>query len=110
MPGTIRMARRASCSAPRGPISFEGSVQGWVLVRPLGRELRLRHKWRVALFRNHFIDRAGLLQAGCELAEGCAKAGRQFWRVAAQLSPRIFKRARPQHAFANRLGTDGPAR
>src|SRR5438552_4277401 len=106
MPGTIRMARRASCSAPRCRISFEGSVQGWVVVRPMGRELRLRHKWSVALSRNHFIDCAGLLQAGCELVEGCTKARRQFWRIAAQLSRRIFKRARPQHAFANRLGTD----
>jgi len=108
--GTIRMARRASCSAPRGPILLkdqckDGSWFGrWGVNYVYGTSGVLRSFETISLTAQDYCKRAVSWLKAVQKPDG------SFWRVAAQLSPRIFKRARPQHAFANRLGTDRPAR
>src|ERR1700739_1164201 len=101
MSGTVWLAGRAPRGAARHEFFAEGSVQGRLVVRALGRELRLRDQRRAARGGNDFAERAGLLQARGELAESSTEAGRQLWRIAAQLSRPVVEGAGKQHAFTN---------
>src|SRR5215467_10368529 len=106
MPGPIWVASGTSGGSARRGIPEERSMPGRFVVWALGRELRLWNQRRAARARNRFVECAGLLQAGGELAEIGAKGGRQLWRVPAQLPRGIDKGAGPQHAFADCVGID----
>src|SRR5579859_3809811 len=106
MPGAVWLEGRAPRGAARGEVFAQGSMQGRLVVRALGRELRLRNQRRAAGAGNDFAEHAGLLQARGELAESGAKAGRQLWRIATQLSRCVVEGAGKQHAFSDGVGID----
>src|SRR6202166_4773747 len=77
-----------------------------LLVRPLGRQLRLWHQRRPQSARNRFFNSTGILPARRSLAEVCPTRRRQFWRIAQNLLRRILQGTGCQHPFTNRLGLD----
>ena len=85
MPGAVRVACGTSCGSEGREFSDEGSVERWVLVRTLGRELRLRNERRAARTGNGFADGAGLLRAGSRLAAAGTEGRWKLWRIAAEL-------------------------
>src|SRR5262249_11980772 len=87
----------------------ERSMQGWFVVRALGRELRLWYERRAARLGNGVALRAGLLPARGSLAPCDSAARRQLWRVAEELRSFVGQGPRAEHAFANGVGTDRTA-
>ena len=72
----------------------ERSVRRRLMVRPLGRQLRLRHERRAALTRNGFAHRERILPTRRELAAFRSEGRRKLRRIAAQLSPSRTPRAK----------------
>src|SRR6185369_6895021 len=85
MPGPLRMDRGASGDSAGVEILAERSVRGRIVVRALGRKLRVRHQRRAALAGNGVADGEGVLPARGKLAAVGAEGGWQLWRVAVEL-------------------------
>src|SRR6185369_16431646 len=87
-------------------ILAERSVRGRIVVRALGRKLRVRHQRRAALAGNGVADGEGVLPARGKLAAVGAEGGWQLWRVAVELRQAREQGAGKQHGVADRLGLD----
>src|SRR6185437_9414305 len=110
MPRPFRLACRTSCHSACREIPAKGSVRRWLLVRTLGRELRLRHQRCAASPRNRFAYGERILPARGELAARRPKSRRQLRRITLELHRSGHQGARKQYGFANRLGPDRLAR
>src|SRR5690242_5824654 len=84
-------------------------MQGWFLVRPLGRQLYLWNERCSARPRNRFARNTRILQARGQLAPQRSESGRKLWRIALELRRACNQGAGNQHRFANGLGTNRPA-
>src|ERR1700749_3794380 len=82
MPGTVWMAGGASVGTKGRGLFDERPEQGRIVVRALGRQLRVRDERGVASAGDGLVDGAGLLRARGELAAAGAEGRRKFWRVA----------------------------
>src|SRR5580765_5084818 len=106
MSGPLRLDRGASGDSAGVEIFAEGSVRRRIVVRALGRELRVRHQRRAAIAGNGVADGEGILPARGELAAVGAEGGWQLWRVAVELRQAGDQRAGKQHGVADGLGID----
>ena len=92
-------------------VHLQRAGAGRQLVRPLGRQLHLRHLPRPARPRRHrrrSPRAAGA--AGRRVDSHGAEPRRRMGRNLRQLRRSQHPRRRPQHSFANRLGAARPAR
>src|SRR5579859_632601 len=110
MPWPLRLARGTSCHSACRKVFAEGSMRRWLLVRTLGRELRLRHQRRAARPGDRFAYGEGVLPARGELAARRSKSRRQLRRITLELHRSGHKGAGKQHRLADRLGPDRLAR
>src|ERR1700735_3568260 len=81
-----------------------------LVVRPLGRELRLWHERCAARTGNDREINRPERAEGCGLAQVRAKFRRRLWRIDPFLLRRDPERKREEHRFANGVGTDWLAR